>query len=77
MAKVLVLKRYGHKQDTTATDWDITHNLGITYPVVDVWIEDSQGKLINSDAHEVTRLDDNSITINFLNGAVKGTALIT
>jgi hypothetical protein len=77
MPRVLITKRFGYHQPEPATTWVITHNLDIGYPIVDVWIQDGTGPFINSDAHEVTITNTNTISIDFYGDPVKGHALIT
>jgi hypothetical protein len=77
MPKVLVLKRFGYTQSEAAINWVINHELNLTHPVVDVWLEDESGNFTNSDAHEVTITSTNTVTINFDVDAVKGVALVT
>lgn len=77
MPKVLVLKRFGYTQSDASMSWVINHNLNLTHPVVDVWLEDGAGNFTNSDAHEVTITSTNTVTVNFDFDAVKGVALVT
>ncbi len=86
MAKVVVYRRFAYTAPTNSFTWTIVHNLILNYPlavvttpVVDVWILQNDGTYINSDAHEVTIQDANTIIITF-NGTVPplgGTACIT
>jgi hypothetical protein len=77
MPKVLILKRFGHEQTIPSTSWNITHNLHLEHPIVDVWIRDGENPLRNSDAHEVSIVDVNNVIIDFSGDAVTGHALVT
>lgn len=83
MPRVLVEKRFGYQQTTPSHTWNITHNLGVQYPVVDVWLT-SNNTTMNSDAYQVTVLDEKTVVITFdpnpndnLPQLVTGYALIT
>jgi hypothetical protein len=79
MAKVIVYRRHAHTQSVPSNTWTIIHNLNIVSPVVDVWILLPDNTYTNSDAHEVTFVDSNTVIVVF-NGTLPppaGTACVT
>ena len=54
-------QKHHHSQDTAATTWTITHNMGFQYPNVNVY--DSNDKIIIPS--EITATSDSVLTITF------------
>lgn len=76
MSRAIVTNRYRHEQTTSSTTWNVAHNLNVTSPIVDVWIQElSVPPYVNSDAYQVTRVDANNLTIEFMTSKT-GIALI-
>lgn len=55
---------YEHTQASASTTWTITHNLGLSEPVVDCWVDDggSDTRILPA---SVVATDVNVVTITF------------
>jgi hypothetical protein len=55
---------YTHHQETPQNEWNITHDLDISNPVVDTWIETEDGTTLILPL-EIRVIDNNKIRITF------------
>lgn len=67
-----VIRGYRHIQSVASDTWVINHNMGIDYPIVDVFYDNS-GTLTKLVPLNVEFTDTNTVTLTFSN-AITGEA---
>lgn len=70
-----VLRGYKHTQTSPSNVWTITHNLGESYPIIDVFYNDS-GTMTKILPEEVTVINQNTIQLTF-SSSISGEAEVT
>lgn len=75
MSLKVLQNSYKHTQTTPSTTWTITHNLGVTEPIVDVWIDNGSGLLEKIIPLNVSATNNTEVVITF-STAKSGTALV-
>jgi len=67
-----VVRGYTHTQSTPSTTWTINHNLGLSQPIVDVFVDDN-GTITRILPASMVVTNSNTLTLTFTS-ALAGSA---